>query len=106
MLGGAVGRRDAGFVQLSGHGGLRRAWRRRAGKGLGGNRYVWYAIGILLVIQLGFTYLAAMQILFATTAMSVEAWLRVIVVASSVLFLGELEKFLFRTFTKMERSTP
>ena len=65
-------------------------------EGLSGNRYVWYAIGLLLVIQLGFTYFGPMQTLFATTAMSVEAWLRVIVVASSVLVLVELEKMLLR----------
>ena len=67
---------------------------------LSGNRYVWYAIGLLILIQLGFTYLAPMQALFATTAMSIEAWLRVIVVASSVLFLVELEKAFIRRWHK------
>ena len=72
-------------------------------EGLLGNRYVLYAIGLLLIIQLAFTYLAPMQALFATTAMSAEAWLRVIVVASSVLFLVEIEKLLLRKFSKLER---
>ena len=69
-------------------------------KGLSGNRYVLYAIGLLIVIQLGFTYFGPMQTLFATTDMSVDAWLRVIVVASSVLFLVEIEKMLFRKLGK------
>ena len=68
-------------------------------EGLFGNRYVLYAIGILLVFQLGFTYLGPMQTLFATTAMSIDAWLRVVMVASSVLFLVELEKMLLRKTT-------
>ena len=72
-------------------------------KGLTGNRYVLYAIGLLILMQLGFTYLGPMQMLFSTTAMSVDAWLRTIVVASSVLFLVEIEKLLLRKHTKMEQ---
>lgn len=70
-------------------------------EGLSGNRYVLYAIGLLLLIQLGFTYLGPMQTLFATTAMSLEAWLRVIVVTSSVLILVETEKMLLRKYSKL-----
>ena len=67
-------------------------------EGLFGNRYALYAIGILLIIQIGFTYLAPMQVLFGTTAMSLDAWLRIILVASSVLFLVEIEKFILRQY--------
>ena len=70
-------------------------------EGLSGNRYVLYAIGLLIVIQLCFTYLGPMQTLFATSAMNAESWLRVIVVASSVLFLVETEKLLLRRYTKL-----
>ncbi len=65
-------------------------------EGLSGNRYVLYAIGLLLFFQMAFTYFSPMQTLFATTAMSVEAWLRVIAVASSVLILVEIEKAIIR----------
>ncbi len=67
-------------------------------EGLTGNRYVLYAIGLLLVFQLAFTYLGPMQMMFATTAISAEAWLRIVIVASSVIFLVEIEKWLLRTF--------
>ena len=72
-------------------------------KGLTGNPYVLYAIGWLILIQLGFTYLGPMQTLFSTTAMSIDAWLRTIVVASSVLLLVEIEKLLLRKYTKMKQ---
>ena len=72
-------------------------------EGLFGNRYVLYAIGLLMLIQLGFTYLGPMQTLFATTAMDAETWLRVIIVASSVLVLVEIEKFLLRKYSKSGR---
>ncbi|MBC8209968.1 MAG: cation-transporting P-type ATPase [Gammaproteobacteria bacterium] len=66
--------------------------------GLFGSRYVLYAIVLLIGFQLALTYLGPMQVMFATTGMSAEAWLRVVVVASSVLFLVEIEKYLLRTF--------
>jgi len=74
-------------------------------KGFTGNPYVLYAIALLVLFQLGFTYLPPMQALFATTAMSAESWLRVIVVASSVLILVELEKLLLRKYTNLNKST-
>lgn len=63
-------------------------------EGLTGNRYVLYAIGLLIIFQLGFTYLAPMQALFATTAINAKAWLSIVVIGSSVLFLVEIEKFM------------
>ena len=73
--------------------------------GIVGNRYVLYAIGLLILFQLGFTYLGPMQTLFATTAMSLDVWLRVILVASSVLILVEIEKAVLRNFTRLEQWT-
>jgi len=61
-----------------------------------GNRYVLIAIGILIILQLGFTYLAPLQSLFGTTAIDFKIWLRILLVASSVLFLVELEKYFVR----------
>jgi len=64
--------------------------------GLTGNRYVLIAISILIIFQLGFTYLAPMQSLFGTTAIDFNIWLRILLVSSSVLFLVELEKYFVR----------
>jgi magnesium-transporting ATPase (P-type) len=64
--------------------------------GLFGNRYVLYAVGLLLLFQLAFTYLPPLQTLFGTAAIGAEIWLRILIVASSVLFIVELEKALVR----------
>jgi magnesium-transporting ATPase (P-type) len=64
--------------------------------GLTGNRYVLIAIGVLIIFQLGFTYLAPMQALFGTTAIDINIWLRILLISSSVLFLVELEKCFVR----------
>ena len=64
--------------------------------GLTGNRYIIFAVVLLILFQLGFTYLAPMQLLFATTAISAGTWVKIIAVSSSVLFLVEIEKLYLR----------
>jgi len=70
---------------------------------LTGNPYVLYAIALLIVFQLGFTYLTPMQTLFSTVSMGLDEWLRVILIGSSVLFLVELEKFLIRNYYRIKQ---
>jgi hypothetical protein len=54
------------------------------------------AISLLVIFQALFTYLPTMQLLFKTTAIDLATWLRIFVVASSVLFLVEAEKLFIR----------
>ena len=65
-------------------------------EGLLGNRYVLFAVAVLLAFQLAFTYLGPFHVLFSTAPIAPEVWLRIVLVASSVLFLVELEKWLVR----------
>ena len=65
-------------------------------EGLLGNRYVLYAVAVLLLFQLAFTYLPPMQALFGTAAIDAGIWLRIVLVSASVLFIVELEKALVR----------
>lgn len=69
-------------------------------RGFTGNRYVLIAIVILIVFQLGFTYLAPMQSLFGTAAIDLDIWLHILLVSSSVLFLIELEKYVVRHMSR------
>ncbi len=64
--------------------------------GLLGNRYVLLAVALLLVFQLAFSYLPPLQRLFGTAAIDAGTWLRIVLVASSVLFIVEYEKALVR----------
>ncbi len=63
---------------------------------LGGNRYVYPAIAVLIVFQLLFTYVPFMQLLFGTTGIDAAAWLRILLSAATVLVLVEAEKALLR----------
>jgi magnesium-transporting ATPase (P-type) len=65
-------------------------------KGLTGNPYIFIAIAGLILLQLGFTYLAPMHRLFGTASIDFDIWLVILLVASSVLFLVELEKLVVR----------
>lgn len=65
-------------------------------EGLLGNRFVLYAVGVLILFQLAFTYLPPVQRLFATASIDAGVWLRIVLVAASVLFIVELEKALMR----------
>lgn len=69
-------------------------------QGLFGNRYILIAISLLIVFQFGLTYFSYMQRLFDTTDISIWMWGRIILVASSVLVLVELEKALIRFFQR------
>ncbi len=64
--------------------------------GFTGNRYVLLSIALLLAFQLCFTYLKPFQTLFGTVGIDIETWFRIILVASSVLFLVEIEKYFVR----------
>jgi magnesium-transporting ATPase (P-type) len=69
-------------------------------EGFTGNKYVIIAISILIIFQLGFTYLSPMQSIFGTTAIDLGMWLRIILVSSSVFFLVEIEKYIVRNKDK------
>jgi calcium-translocating P-type ATPase len=73
-------------------------------KGLVGNRYVLYAIGLLLIFQITFTYQPHFQMLFGTRGIDLSIWLRIVAVAASVLLLVELEKKILRSLKKDEKT--
>jgi magnesium-transporting ATPase (P-type) len=64
--------------------------------GIFGSRPALIAIGLVIAFQLAFTYAPPMQLLFGTHPLGAESWLRIGLVAPSVLFLVELEKWILR----------
>jgi magnesium-transporting ATPase (P-type) len=60
------------------------------------NRFAPPAVELLVLFQLAFTYLSPMQHLFGTVAIDTRAWLLIICLDSSVLFLVEIEKMMLR----------
>lgn len=64
--------------------------------GFFGNRYVLIAIGVLIVIQMLFTYNRVMQGLFGTAAIDLAAWARISAVEAILFILVEIEKYAIR----------
>ncbi len=65
-------------------------------KGFTGNPYIPLTIGIVLAMQVLFTYTGFMQVLFDTTAIDVFSWLRIFLVGAIIFLIIEGEKFLLR----------
>ncbi|UTW05316.1 cation-transporting P-type ATPase [Amphritea atlantica] len=60
--------------------------------GILGNRYALYAIALVMLFQLLFTYLPVMQLFFHTTPITATAWGKILLVGCIVFIAVELEK--------------
>jgi magnesium-transporting ATPase (P-type) len=69
---------------------------------LTGNPALWPAIGVILGLQLLFTYFEPMELLFGTDAIDVWAWLRTLVVGFLVFLVVEVEKWVMRRLRRVE----
>ncbi len=69
------------------------AWPHQA---LRGNPYVPLSIALIVGLQLLFTYAPFMQKLFHTAALGVDAWVRIVLIATSIYVIVEIEKWLVR----------
>ncbi len=61
-----------------------------------GNRFALVSVGLLLVIQMLFTYAWPLQLLFGTAPLGLGAWLRIVAFAGLVFLLVEAEKAVHR----------
>jgi len=69
------------------------------------NGWAWLAAGLLVIMQLLFTYLPAAQTVFSTTALPASYWLVVIAFGLIVFALVELEKLITRSL-KLQWASP
>jgi Ca2+-transporting ATPase len=60
------------------------------------NRMLWLALAAVMLLQVAVTHVGPMQRLFDTTSISLGQWVVCAAVASSILWLEELRKFLMR----------
>jgi len=67
-----------------------------------GNKYVFIAIGALIVLQLIFTYAPFMNTLFETMPISLYEWMYVVGAGVVVLLVVELEKWISRSLLASE----
>ena len=60
------------------------------------NKWLWIAMGLSVLLQVAVVYVPLLQRAFGTVALSWTDWVRCVTVASSVLWLTETKKALFR----------
>lgn len=63
-----------------------------------GNPVAWLAVGVLLVLQMGFVYLPFMQSLFGTAALSLGDWVAPSVTGLGIFAVVEVEKAVVRAW--------
>ena len=73
-----------------------RSDRESAFRGLFRNRWLWGAVVLSVALQFGVLYTPFLQQAFSTVGLTAADWLQCAVVASSVLWLREAEKFVYR----------
>ena len=64
--------------------------------GIFGSRPVWMAIGMIMMLQMAFTYLPFMQLLFGSEGLALRHWLAIVTVSGLVYLAVELEKRIWR----------
>jgi len=72
-------------------------------EGLFGNRYVLIAIAACAALQIAYTHTRPLQVLFGSTDLSPEEWLKVTLAGVFVFSVAEIEKAVIRVFRKMRR---
>jgi magnesium-transporting ATPase (P-type) len=71
--------------------------------GIAGNRYALLSAALIILFQLGFTYLPPMQGLFGSTGIGMAEWGRILAVGLAVFLLVEMEKALLRRYGREPR---
>jgi Ca2+-transporting ATPase len=64
------------------------------------NRWLWAALGLSLALHVLVIYTPLLQQAFSTTDLSVRDWLLCLIVASSVLWVRELNKAVVRAMSR------
>ncbi|PRY71394.1 cation-translocating P-type ATPase [Halomonas ventosae] len=65
-------------------------------EGLFGSRPVWIAIALVMALQLAWTYLPVMQLVFGSAALGLGHWLAILAVSVAIFLVVELEKWVLR----------
>lgn len=60
------------------------------------NKYLWWSLASVLLLQIAVTHVGFMQRLFDTKSITIHQWMVCVAVASSVLWVEEIRKFIVR----------
>ena len=72
--------------------------------GLFGSRPVLIAVAAAVAMQIAFTYVPFMDDLFGTRNLSIEMWMRIVVIGVAIFLIVELEKSIRRSMDRRRRA--
>ncbi|XKF16712.1 HAD-IC family P-type ATPase [Halomonas sp. BLK-85] len=64
--------------------------------GIFGSRPVWIAIALIMILQMAFTYLPFMQLIFGSDSLALSHWLAIVAVSGLIYLAVEMEKRIWR----------
>ena len=70
-------------------------------QGLLGSRPVLISVALVIIFQILFTYFGPLQSIMGSTAITAKDWLKIVLIASSVLWIVEIEKWVM---SRLERT--
>ncbi|MCH4564986.1 HAD-IC family P-type ATPase [Halomonas sp. EGI 63088] len=74
--------------------------------GIFGSRPVWIAIALVFALQLAWTYLPFMQLIFGSAALGLVHWLVILAGSVAILLIVELEKWVLRRRDATDSGSP
>jgi cation-transporting ATPase F len=66
------------------------------------NKWIPIGIGIMIALQLLYTYMPAMNLIFESSPISLDAWLRILAVSAIAFLLVELQKWIRRRILNIQ----
>jgi Ca2+-transporting ATPase len=66
------------------------------------NKWIPIGIGIMIALQLLYTYMPAMNLIFESSPISLDAWLRILAVSAIAFLLVELQKCIRRRILNIQ----
>ena len=66
------------------------------------NKWIPIGIGIMIALQLLYTYMPAMNLIFESSLISLDAWLRILAVSAIAFLLVELQKWIRRRILNIQ----
>ncbi|MDI5983263.1 HAD-IC family P-type ATPase [Halomonas sp. M4R5S39] len=75
-------------------------------QGIFGSRPVWIAIALVVALQLAWTYLPFMQLIFGSAALGLVHWLVIVAGSVAILLTVELEKWVLRRRDVTDSGSP
>jgi magnesium-transporting ATPase (P-type) len=75
-------------------------------RGFTGNRYIYIAIGAVMIAQFFFTYTPFMQHLFGVRSLKPVEWVYIIIITFSVFVLVEIEKMILQKRERRKKKIP